>query len=451
MTGQATPTGGSSGGLADFASNAGPMAQMTQAFGMNNNFVPSMANINSGTSLDQINEAYGHSQAGLAQQQNFVNALNAQNGIGNQSNVFGQQQALANQLQGVANGTGPNPAMAQLNNTTGQNVQNQAAMMAGQRGAGANVGLMARQAAMQGANTQQQAVGQGAVMQAQQQLAGMNALGQQQANMANLSTQQVGQQANAINGYNTMAQGEQGQLLGANTNYNNALVSSQNNVNNNNTAISQGNQNTKANMFGGMMSAASSMGGAMMGAEGGTTADMPKQMPMQHFDMGGTVQVVDGPASSIGRFVTGAPVAIGMPTDSGNNKPIQDQMDMSQQNSKPPAQSAQSSSGGGTAAGATPAAKGTGSLGPMMTMAKGGMMNKAPIDSDKLAAEGKPVPGKAPVKGNSLANDKVPAMLSPKEIVIPRSITMADNAPEKAAAFVAAILAKHGQGAFKRG
>src|ERR1035437_2296226 len=62
-------------------------------------------------------------------------ALGKQNGIQNQSDVYGQ-------LQGVASGTGPNPAMAALNQATGANVANQSAMMAGQRGAGANVGMM---------------------------------------------------------------------------------------------------------------------------------------------------------------------------------------------------------------------------------------------------------------------------------------------------------------------
>ena len=90
--------------------------------------------------LDSITQA----QNQLAQQNAFVQALQAQNGIGNQSNVY-------NQLQNVANGTGPNPAQAMLANATGQNVANQAALMAGQRGSNANVGLMARQAAQQGA------------------------------------------------------------------------------------------------------------------------------------------------------------------------------------------------------------------------------------------------------------------------------------------------------------
>ncbi len=48
--------------------------------------------------------------------------------------------------------------------------------------------------------------------------------------------------------------------------------------------------------------------------------------------------------------------------------------------------------------------------------------------------------------GNSLKNDTQPAMLSPKEIVLPRSITMAPDAPEQAAEFVRALLKKQGHG-----
>lgn len=53
---------------------------------------------------------------------------------------------------------------------------------------------------------------------------------------------------------------------------------------------------------------------------------------------------------------------------------------------------------------------------------------------------------KATVKGDSYKNDTVPAMLSQGEIVIPRHITQGPKAPEKAAAFVRAVLAKKGLG-----
>ncbi len=49
---------------------------------------------------------------------------------------------------------------------------------------------------------------------------------------------------------------------------------------------------------------------------------------------------------------------------------------------------------------------------------------------------------KAEVSGDSLKNDKIPAMLSEHEIVIPREVAMAEDAPEKAAEFVAKIKGK---------
>jgi hypothetical protein len=55
----------------------------------------------------------------------------------------------------------------------------------------------------------------------------------------------------------------------------------------------------------------------------------------------------------------------------------------------------------------------------------------------QYARGGGPVPGVAQVKGDSTKNDIVPAVLSPGEIVLPRSVTMAENAPKAAAQFVA--------------
>jgi hypothetical protein len=190
-------------------------------------------------------QAYNAAVAGAngigAQQQALAGqgALNSQlynaNGVGTQGSaisglqgVAAQQAALAaqqgattQQYQNLASGVGPNPAQSMLNQQTGQNVANQAALMAGQRGASANVGLMARQAAQQGAATQQQAVGQGATMQAQQQIAGLaglsaqqqaqgstiGAMGNTQSAIGNLGTTQVGQQQAGVS--NMAAQGAQ--------------------------------------------------------------------------------------------------------------------------------------------------------------------------------------------------------------------------------------------------
>ena len=53
------------------------------------------------------------------------------------------------------------------------------------------------------------------------------------------------------------------------------------------------------------------------------------------------------------------------------------------------------------------------------------------------AARGGEVPGKASVPGDSLQNDKVPYMLSPGEIVVPRTVAKQD--PAKVAEFIAAL------------
>src|SRR6267142_7142572 len=66
-----------------------------------------------GTNAPQLNQAYNDSKEGMDEQIRLMDALRRQNGIGSQSNVFNQQQALANQLQGIAGGYGPNPALQQ--------------------------------------------------------------------------------------------------------------------------------------------------------------------------------------------------------------------------------------------------------------------------------------------------------------------------------------------------
>lgn len=333
--------------------------------------------------LNQTQNSYNQSQDALSRQLQFMGALQGQNGIGNQSSVY-------NQLQGLANGTGPNPAMAQLENTTGTNVANQAALMAGQRGSGANAGLIARQIGQQGANIQQQAVGQGAALQAQQQLGALGAMG-------NLANQQVGQQAQGLLGYNQAAQSEQQALLNALAQYNNSRVGMQSNLNNANAGIASTTAQGQQGLFGGLLGGLGS-GIASLFAEGGEVEE-------------------NAPQSFAGKFLSGW-------SGSQKNQALQ-------------------SLGQTTASqnmGASALNKGSQSIGKDIGM---GIAKIAPLF---LKQGGSVVPGKAAVSGNSLQNDKVPAMLSPKEIVLPRSVTLAKDAPEKAKQFVAAVLAKRGRG-----
>jgi hypothetical protein len=53
--------------------------------------------------------------------------------------------------------------------------------------------------------------------------------------------------------------------------------------------------------------------------------------------------------------------------------------------------------------------------------------------------DGGEVPGRAAVKGDSPRNDTVPAVLSPGEVVLPRTVAQAPDAPDRAAGFVEAI------------
>lgn len=161
-----------------------------------------------GVSPEQLNTAYAQTQAGIQQQQDFVNALKAQNGLTNQSNVFGQ-------LNDISLGNGPNPAKAMLANQTKQNIDQQAALQASQRGSSANAGLIARQAAQQGGNLQQTAAGQAAALQAQQSLNAINSKG-------NIANTQVAQQQTGLQNLNQFSLQQQGNLLGTQANINNA-------------------------------------------------------------------------------------------------------------------------------------------------------------------------------------------------------------------------------------
>lgn len=77
------------------------------------------------------------------------------------------------------------------------------------------------------------------------------------------------------------------------------------------------------------------------------------------------------------------------------------------------------------------------------TFATGGSVGGHPSLGAALRAGGS-VPGKAAVRGDSYSNDTVPAVLSPGEIVLPRSVTQSKDPAKHAAAFVAAIKKRGG-------
>lgn len=371
-------------------------------------FQASNTNILQPATTQQANDQYTQAQSGIGQQQSFVNALGMQGGVGNQSNVFQQQQALAGTLGNQAAGIGPNPALAQLNQATGQNMQQQAAMQGSQRGVGANAGLLARQVGQQGAQIQQQSAGQAATMQAQQQIAAQQLLQQQQANMGNLASQQVAQQAGGLSNLNQFSQGEQGQVLGAIQGQNNANVGMQSNINSANASIASQNAKSQSGLLGGILGGA---GAALTGGLGGL--------------LGGGAAAASPFASSAGQV--------------GNITPY------SQSPMFNPANFA--AKGGSVDAGGMNTGPSS-HFGKMM-MSKGGMVDimvspgeykVSPGNAQKVAHGGKleasKVPGKSKVSGDSLKNDTVPMKAKEGSVIVPRSKS---DDPAKAAAFVKAV------------
>lgn len=324
-------------------------------------------------------------------------------GYGQAQNIQAQQQDLANQLSAQSMGQGPNPAQAALAQSTGQNVAAQGSLMAGQRGASVNPALIARQAAQQGASTQQQAVGQSATLQAQQQLAAQSALQQQQALMGGQNIQEQGVQ-NQL--YGTSVAGQNTQNANDITNFGNAQGI--------NAQVSQNNANAVNKTEGGLLSGVSSALGAGIFAEGGDVTKHPSLVDMwmnkKKYADGGSVAAPSNVTLAGGQGVDISGMGGGKKPSTASAGPADPGGGMAAQDAGPVG-------GMGMPTGIAPMA------------AKGGKV---------VAGKGE----KAVKKDNSYANDKVPAILSQNEIVLPRSITMHPNAPERAADFVRSVLAQ---------
>lgn len=350
------------------------------------------------TTAAQANTAYGDTQNSMAQQQALLAALQQQQGLQNQSQVYGQ-------LQGVVNGTGPNPAQAALNQNTGQNVANQAALMAGQRGASQNVGMIARQAGQQGAAIQQGAVGQAATLQANQSLNALSQAGQ-------LATTQAGQQIGQTNANTQAQQAEQSNILNAIQGQNTTNVQQQNGVNTANAALANTQMQGQQGLIGGVMNGAGALMGG--GAEGGDVRMADGGAAASPYSLGVNTNLSSGPQSSFGQFVSG----VNAPDEDDNSTP----------------QQAPTTGAGALQQGMSTFAQG---IGNQAGLAKGGNVGH------KLKKGGH-VPGTPKVKGavNDYANDTVDAKLSPGEIVLPRSVTKSADPIKASAAFVANVLAK---------
>lgn len=409
---------------------------------------PAQASLVNPVTADQISQAQAGSQNSLAAQQALLQALQAQQGLQNQSTVYGQ-------LQDVAAGRGPNPAQAMLSQATGANVANQAALMAGQRGASSNAGLIARQAAMQGSGIQQQAANQAAVMQANQSLNALNASGQ-------IANTQAANQIGQTNANTAAQQAQQQALLGAQAAYNQAQLGSQQSVNAANAGLAQTGMQGQREVIGGIGNAI----GAGMGLIGGNATPAAAAQ-------GGIVMAADGldasafqgPQSRFGQFLATMNQPPPMPAPelaqvlpAGENhmqkgakisQGLIDAMKARPQPSSPAFASA---------------APEISSSRPMMTaavMSRGGQvpamvspgekyLSPSAVEQVKQGANpmavGETIPGKPKVGGakNSYSNDTVPKTLEEGGIVVPRSATKAKDAERASAEFVHKVLAKRG-------
>lgn len=397
------------------------------------------------------------------QQQAFTNQLTGAQGLGNQQNVFAQQQALANQLQGQVNGNGPNPVQAQLAQNTAQNIAAQSALAASQRGTGANVGLMSRQVAQQGAATQQQAAGQAATLGAQQQISAEQQLAAQQQAMQGVAGQQVAQQQQGLSVNNATAQGYQGQILGAIGAQNANATNAQNNVNTTSAGIAQGNQASQQ----GLLGAAGAFGEAVGPKIASLFADGGAVQAPSIFENGAqptSPQPLAGPKSNVAKYLNagsnssfanqaaefGSKLGSGLASLFGPPSSAPQPVTATADFSNTPSLLNDTATMAGGADSMSPG---------LMMAARGGKVPAMvspgevyiPPEGVKQVAKGKDpiqagvkVPGKAKVKGDSLKNDTVPTTLDEGGIVLPKSVMEAKNPHWAAHKFVSGIMAKQG-------
>lgn len=101
-------------------------------------------------------------------------AATLQEALNRNSDIYGRQQALSDQLKAQAAGTGPNPSQVQYLANVGNNIANAQGLISSQRGL--NPALAARLGSNVAANENQRASLGSALLQQQQQIAAQNQL-----------------------------------------------------------------------------------------------------------------------------------------------------------------------------------------------------------------------------------------------------------------------------------
>lgn len=328
------------------------------------------------------------------------------------------QNSLAQALMAQQQGGGPNPAASMLTQAQGQNAAQAAGVYANNRAI--NPALAARQASMLQANSNQQAAGQASTLRAQQQLGA-------QSQLSNLYNNQANQNLGL---YSTSLAGNAAQNTASNQA--NAI----------NAGVAAGNQASNNQLMGNIIGAVGAVGGkafgSVLGGGGGGTAT-------------GGPGAGDPSSSASG---TGDAGKIPGTTNNGSG---------GVDNGNMPSPSMGGQEGGGFIPGQGSPAESY--PGVTFNAYDGGMvpgsLNNYSDPSDEAVKKGPSeisqflslahalgglisggrVPGTPQVKGNSIKNDKVPALLSPGEVVVPR--TSASD-PEKAKEFIDHIMKKQG-------
>lgn len=397
-----------------------------------------------------------HADAPTIETQEFTPQITEAKTRNNQ--IYNAQNSLARALLLRSQGQGPNPALSQLNTATGNNVAATAALMAGAKGANRNAGLIAQEAARQGAATQQQAVGQGATLQAQQELAAQNELEQLYGAQAGTAMQ------------------EQGILEGALAAQNSAETTGQLGAEETNAQVATANANN-----------ASSAGGGILGGIGSILGKIfYKGGRVQHFADGGmatyatpidphvVLNVKTNDDEKKGFQGLGDSIADKLSSKSTFSDPSVPGLSLGVDTTPP----TPSSVGIPGVVGAVPSIPelmptggGPGLVAPQLPgLARGGVAPRGTgagyggvhdnIVDLILASGAKPQDYRdggsvvadgpeqeAVVKGDSPKNDLIPSVLSEDEAVLPRSVTMAPDAPERAKKFVEQLQKEKGTGA----
>lgn len=363
--------------------------------GIKNPYQAQAAQVTPTANPGDIQDRFNRQTYGLDQQKAFLQALQSQNGLQHQTDAY-------NQAQGIFNGTGPNPAQAQLAQNTAANTANQAALMAGQRGSSANPALIARQVAMQGAQNQQQSVGQAATLQAQQQLAA-------QQMMAQIAQQQASNEQSGYNQYNQSAGNAYGTTTGNLNTTNQINAGMQNNLNTVNAGVAAGNQTANNNLTGNLLGAAGSAI-QLMGADKKTPAAATPATKVADANYGGG-------GSSLAS--NGMPMEAEGGVISGPRSRAGQHFTMMAKGGKVPAL-----------------------VSPGEQYLKPQEARAVAEGKAKPLQTGERIPGKPKHPGNDYRNDTVKKDLESGGVIIPNKIMQSKDAEKKAAAFVKAHLSK---------